>query len=124
MERTYFAAKIEILESSLPETNMDRVDLIHDKSKVIAVFIGGREIPSWQECQWMMALDREVELPVLVIPFGGDDFDPSRWNDADAYGLVFQITPEFCREGFFYRCTRILDKLLVKVLVKTDGSWW
>ena len=103
---------------------MDQTDRTHNKSKVIAAFVGGREIPSWSECQWVLALDSEVELPVLVIPFGGDDFDLSRWNDADVYNLVFQITPEFCREGFFYRCTRVLDKLLVKVSVKRDGSWW
>jgi hypothetical protein len=69
-------------------------------------------------------MDADVESPVLIVPFGGDEFDLSQWDDSNASGVVLEILPQFFREGFFCRCTRILDKLLVKVLVETDGSWW
>ena len=89
--------------------------------RVVAVFVGGREIPDRSRCETVLAMDPEVETPVPVIPFGG--VESMAVGDASSTIQVFAAAaPEYLGDGFSYRCTRILDLLLVKVLVRRPSE--
>ena len=87
-------------------------------TKVISVFIGGRHIPSQYQCQIILAMDPEIESPVLVVPFGGLPFDNVADDESVARTMISQNTPNFMKAGFQYRCTRIRGLLLIKVLAQ------
>ena len=62
-------------------------------------------------------MDPEIEAPVVMIPFGGLNLDRAEDDNALALQMISQTTPEYAGRGFYYRCTRIIDVLLIKVLV-------
>jgi hypothetical protein len=85
--------------------------------KVVTVFVGGSETPCRRQCETVLAMDPEIEPPVVVIPFGGLRPDRAEDDDSVAQRMIWQTTPGYARGGFSYRCTRITGMLLVKVLV-------
>ena len=93
---------------------------LHRNQKVITVFVGGTIVPSQRQCCTAVTMDPEVDAPVLVIPFGGLPFEGAEDDNAAALMLISQNTPQYVETGFYYRCTRVLGLLLVKVLVRRD----
>ena len=93
---------------------------LHRNQKVITVFVGGASMPSHRQCYAALTMDPEVEAPVLVVPFGGLPFEGAPDDDAAAMMVISQNTPQYVETGFYYRCTRVLGLLLVKVLVQRD----
>jgi hypothetical protein len=90
-------------------------------SKVICVFVGGEVIPSHSDCCTVLAMDPEIEPPVLVIPFGGLEDRGADRDDFFAREMIMLATPNYVDDRFCYRCTRIRDKLLIKVLVERES---
>ncbi len=86
-------------------------------TRVVAVLLGGWGIPTRSRCETVLAMDPEVDSPVAVLPFGalevGATYDRS-W----ATEMIAKMAPEYSGPAFTYRCTRIQELLLVKVLVQ------
>jgi hypothetical protein len=90
---------------------------------VVVVSVGGNGVPCSGLCDTVLTMDPEIEFPVLAIPFGGVVSAGVQYDDSTARSIISQTTPEYAGGGFYYRCTRILDVLLVKVLVdRTPGD--
>jgi hypothetical protein len=86
--------------------------------KVITVFVGGSEIPCRRECETVMAMDPEIESPVVTIPFGGVASPRGQNDDLTARMMISQGAPECTGPSFRYRSTRILNYLVIKVFVE------
>jgi hypothetical protein len=73
-------------------------------------------------------MDPEIEPPITVISFGGIA-SAETWDDNATIQMILSATPRFADEDFFYRCTRIEDFVLVKILVerffrdRPSASW-
>ena len=91
---------------------------LHRNQKVITVFVGGTSIPSERQCCAALTMDPEIEAPVLVIPFGGLPFEDDEDDNTVGMMMISHNTPNYLGTGFYYRCTRVLGLLLVKVLVE------
>ncbi len=86
-------------------------------SRVVAVVVAGREVPSRGRCDTVLAMDPEIDSPVAVFSFGG--LKPGDACDrAWARDILSMMAPEYSRPEFTFRCTRVLDLVLVKVLVR------
>jgi len=90
---------------------------LHKNQKVVTVFIGAKDIPSDRQCGDALMMDPEIQAPVLVIPFGGLTFEGAEDDDVVAELMISRDTPDFMETDFSYRCTRVRDLLLIKVLV-------
>jgi hypothetical protein len=92
-----------------------------NNQKVITVFVGASDTPCRRLCETVLAMDPEIEAPVVVIPFGGLQSDWTEDDDLVARQMILRTTPGFAGDSFSFRCTRIIDVLLIKVLVARTG---
>ena len=95
----------------------------HQDQKVVTVFVGASQVPSPAECCTVLAMDPEIQTPVLVIPFGGLPLSGVDDDESVARLMIQENTPGFMDAPLSYRCTRILNMLLIKILAdRTSGG--
>jgi len=95
----------------------------HQDQKVVTVFVGASQVPSPAECCTVLAMDPEIQTPVLVIPFGGLPLSGGDDDESVARLMIQENTPGFMDAPLSYRCTRILNILLIKILAdRTSGG--
>ncbi len=104
----------------MPEIVEPQVVYLRERARdyrVVAVLVAGRETPDRARCDTVLAMDPEIDSAVAVFPFGGLS-DRETFDVALASNILTTIAPEYSRREFTLRCTRILDLVLVKVLIR------
>ena len=83
-------------------------------SKVVAVFVGSHDMPSWDQCRAVLRMDPDIVPPVVVIPFEGLPETP---EDVDefAVNMISQHTPGFVDGEFTYACGTIVGLSIIKI---------
>jgi hypothetical protein len=85
--------------------------------RVVAVLVAGQEMPTRDRCEVAVAMDPEIDSAVAVFPVGGL-MDGEECNHTRVRAILSLTAPEYAPPEFTLRCTRILDLVLVKVLVR------